>query len=77
MLFGSKVVFENALFRAQYRLTPIAKQFSTSKTQIFPLGILRFDHEDSCSLDLSCLFPRTLGTALEVVEVDVLEDDAI
>ena len=34
------MVFENALFRARCHLTPIAKQFSTSKTQIFPWEFL-------------------------------------
>ena len=67
---------ENVLFRAQYLLTPIAKQFSTSKTN--------FGYE----LPLSVYFPvlllatrsleiKALGTALEEVEVNVLEDDAI
>ena len=92
MFFGSQVVFENALFRAQYLLTPIAKQISTSKTLKFSpgnssirsRGLMFFGSE----LPLSLYFPvlllgtrsleiKALGTALEVVEVDVLEDDAI
>ena len=83
MFFGSQVVFENALFRAQYLLTPIAKQFSTSKTQIFP-----WEFFDSITRTHSLYFPvlllgtcsleiKALGTALEVVEVDVLKDDAV
>ena len=86
MFFGSQVVFENALFRAQYLLTPIAKQFSTSKTQIFPGeffdSITRTHVTSFLVLSLLLLGTRSpeikaLGTALEVVEVDVLEDDAI
>ena len=83
MSFGSQLVFENALFRAQHLLTPIAKQFSTSKTQIFP-----WEFFASITRRKSYLFPcflletrsleiKALGTALEVVEVYVLEDDAI
>ena len=88
MFFGSQAVFENALFRAQYLLTPIAKQFSTSRTHIFPgefFDSIKRTHVTSfLVLSLLLLGTRSLeikalSTALEVaevVEVDVLEDVA-
>ena len=91
MFFGSQVVFKNALFRAQYLFTPIAKQFPPRRHKFFPgnssirsQGVMFFGSE----LPLSLYFPvsllatrsleiKAVGRALEVVEVDVLEDDAI
>ena len=39
-------------------LHPLQTVFNLEDTN-FPLGILRFDHEDSCSLDMSYLLPCT------------------
>ena len=91
------MAFENTLFRAQYHLTPIAKQFSTSKTQIFPweffdsitrthvlwIWVTSSLHFPVLLLGTPSLEIEALDTAmkvlkgLEVLEVDVLEDDAI
>ena len=52
-------VFENAFFRAQYLLTPIAKQFSTSKTQLFSWEFFDSITGTHVLLDLSYFFPCT------------------